>query len=136
MTEQEDIEAAKLVAQAFFDEMLAWEQWSPSNAQQDDARGKSLAKLKPIFEKYLSKKALQHDQSRYEYLDYGQPPEFSEEIARAELAGKDKVWIYVPFGLSGGFARYLVKKEGGQWKIDAKESDIANKGVWKKRPDL
>ena len=131
-----DIEAATGVAQAYFDEMLSWELWSATAASGDEGQDERYDKLKHIFEKYLSRRALAHNQSRYEFLDYEDPPEFSQKIVRAEPAENNSVWVYVPFGASGGLARYRLKKEADNWKIDSKETDIANRGTWKKRLDL
>jgi hypothetical protein len=136
MTEQTDMDAARTMAQAYFDAMLEWEQWSVQVAGDDIDGAQRRTRLAGIFGQYLSSNALQHPQSRLEFLDYGEPPEFGGQIQLAEAAGSDKVWVYVADGVIGGRARYALKREQAGWKVDSAESDVANQGKWKKRPDL
>ena len=136
MTEQVEIDEARKAAQAFFDEMLEWEVWSGEVWDDEDQDEPRREKLKDIFEKHLSKKALQRDQARYDSLSIQEPSEFSEKIMAAEDAGKDKVWVYVAAGIVGGRARYLLVREDGNWKVDTRESDMGNAGRWAKEPHL
>lgn len=136
MADQLDIDAAQAVARKFFDEMAEWEEWGAQawgDEEQEDPRRDSLRR---IFDKYLSKKALKRQQSRFDSLTIQEPSEFAEAILEAGEAGKDSVWVYIPAGVVGGRARYLLVKEDGEWKIETRESDVGNAGRWAKEPDL
>ncbi|WP_061942499.1 NTF2 fold immunity protein [Collimonas pratensis] len=133
----EPSQTSREVAQLFFDEMAEWERWSSAaDRLNDTVNQQRLAKVKEIFKKYLSKQALARHQSRYDFLDFGEPPEFQLEILRIEEDMPDKHWVYVPAGLIGGEGRYYLVLENGEWRIKYKEIDIANKGKWKKWLDL
>lgn len=134
--ETAEINDARSAAKAFFDAMLEWEIWNPTVPFSLESAPERLRRLVPIFERHLSAKALQRGQSRYDMLGYQMPPEFEGPILETEEAGKDKVWVYVPTGDSGGRARFLMKKENGQWKVDTREADPGNQGKWQKTPHL
>jgi hypothetical protein len=138
MSENIDLSAARRVAEGYFHDMLRWELRSAelgmSGAEETEAQ--RLARLVPIFEKYLTEKALRRGQSRYELLGYKGPPQYGRGITKVEPAGKGKVWVYTPTGPLGGNARYLLQNEKGEWRVDYLESDIANTGDWKKHLHL
>ena len=134
--DQDEIDSAKATAQIFFNEMNQWELWCATLERNASTAKARHDKLEQIFNTYLSSKALKRKQSRLDMLMFGRPPEFSEPIVKTEEAGKGKVWIYVPEGGIGGHARFLVVEEMGNWKIDTRESDVANDGKWVKTPDL
>jgi NTF2 fold immunity protein len=128
--------SSKEVAQNFFAEMAAWEKWMESCGYDTNLDSQKLQKLKLIFEKYLSAKALQRHQSRYDLLSFGMPPEFEHAVLRVEEESSKKHWVYVPTGMMGGEAKYLLILENDSWKVDRKEDDIAANGKWKKWLDL
>jgi hypothetical protein len=139
MTKAVALEDAKATAQEFFHEMTEWEKWCAEldiNSPSEETHELRLARLEAIFNKYLTSKARKHKQSRYEFLDFKTPPEFSRGIFDVEPADGGKVWVYKPIGAMNGRARFLMENEGGTWKLALKEQDPANTGKWKRYLDL
>lgn len=136
MAHDTGLDEVRATAQRFFDAMAEWETWSATLDYGEDTDEQRLERLKPIFDEFLSAKALAHPQSRFDLLNFGTPPAFRQPIVKVEEAKKDQVWVYVPRGAIGGHARYAWRKEGESWKVDFLETDIANKGAWKKYLDI
>lgn len=130
---------AKAVATEFFHEMTEWEKWCAEfdvNRSSEETHELRLTRLEAIFNNYLTAKALKHKQSRYEFLDFEMPPEFSHGISSVEPAEGGKVWVYKPTGMMNGRARFLMESEDGTWKVAFREDDVANTGKWRKALDL
>lgn len=136
MIDAPEVNDVRVTAQAFFDEMKEWEDWSATLDHGSDTNEQRLARLQAIFTKYLSAKALAHPQSRYGLLNFGTPPAFRQPIVKVEEPKNNQAWVYVPRGAIGGHARYFWKREDDAWKVEYLETDIANKGSWKKYLDI
>jgi hypothetical protein len=133
------LDDAKAVASGFFHEMCEWEEWCAGfdiTQPSEETHDIRLARLQGIFNKYLTAKALKRKQSRYEFLDFEMPPEFSHGISSVEQAEAGKVWIYKPTGMMNGRVRFLMQSEGGTWKLALKEHDVANTGEWTRYLDI
>ena len=108
-------EECRKVLSAFFAEMTEWEQYA-EQAGFDDAE--LMPKLLAIWEKYVSEKP------RAGYrplgLSYSVGGTYSrEEFLDAEQITRNKLYIYTREKNTGFERRFLMKRVGNGWKIDA-----------------
>lgn len=134
---------SKATAKNFFDEMMKWERWSTSLEKDEDKltelgyerqSRRRLKKLKEIFERYLSKAALERSQSRYDLLSYGEPPEYKIPIIKVEEISDKKHLIYTKSKSWIPDKRFLFIREGDEWRAVYYEYQAT--GKWIKVRDL
>lgn len=128
----------------FFAAMTDWEVWSaevnrlPPNSEAEYEAGTQLRvdRLRKIFETYLSTKAFTRGQSRCELAMYGTPPEYDLKTTKTEEISKGKCFVYTQEdGWVRPETRYLLLKEGDQWRIDYREVSDPT-GKWIKEREL
>lgn len=108
-------EECRSILSAFFEEMTAWEQYMEAAGFDDpDAMPRILA----IWEKYVSEKP------RAGYRPLGlsydsQGTYREEEFIDAEQITRNKLYIYSREKNTGFERRFLMKRAGNSWKIDA-----------------
>ena len=103
------------VLSAFFEEMTAWEQYM-EQAEFNDVQ--AVPRLLAIWEKYVSEKP------RAGYrplgLSYSAQGTYNgEEFLDAEQITKNKLYIYTREKNTGFDRRFLMKRVGESWRIDA-----------------
>lgn len=125
----------KETAKHFFTEMAEWERWCSSMDRTEENFSIRLKKLKIIFEKYLSRKALDKGQSRYEMLMFGKPPEYELQITNVEKVSAKKYFVHAKGDGWEPEKRYVFVKEDEEWRVEYREYEgSANK--WVKESEL
>ena len=115
---QLDVQAAeecRRVLSAFFAEMAEWEQYMEQAGFED---AEAVPRLLAIWEKYVSEKP------RMGYrplgLSYSAQGTYNgEEFLDAEQITRNKLYIYTREKSTGFDRRFLMKRVGDNWKIDA-----------------
>ena len=108
-------EECRRVLSAFFAEMTAWEQYMGQAGFED---AEAVPRLLAIWEKYVSEKP------RMGYrplaLSYSPDGTYSrEKFVEAEQITRNKLCIYTKEENTGFEHRFLMKRAGESWKIDA-----------------
>ena len=113
--DEQAAEECRKVLTAFFEEMTAWEQFVEQvGFENNDVEPRIMA----IWEKYVSEKP------RLGYrplaLSYTKQGTYNgEEFLDAEQITKNKLYIYTREKNTGFDRRFLMKRVGDGWKIDA-----------------
>ena len=103
------------VLSAFFGEMTEWEQYMERAGFED---AEATPRLLTIWEKYVSEKP--RPGYRPLGLSYSAQGTYNgEEFLDAEQITRNKLYIYTREKATGFDRRFLMKRVGGGWKIDA-----------------
>ena len=114
LDEQATGECRKVLS-AFFEEMTEWEQYMDQSGFED---GEAAPRLMAIWEKYVSEKP--RPGYRPLGLSYSAQGTYNgEEFLDAEQITKNKLYIYTREKNTGFDRRFLMKRVGEGWKIDA-----------------
>ena len=113
--DKQAVENCRRVLSAFFAEMTEWEQYMDQVGFED---AEAVPRLLAIWEKYVSEKP------RLGYrplaLSYSAQGTYNgEEFLDAEQITKNKLYIYTREKNTGFDRRFLMKRVGEGWKIDA-----------------
>ena len=114
LDEQAAAECRKVLS-AFFAEMTEWERYMEQAGFED---AEAVPRLLAIWEKYVSEKP----RSGYRPLGLSysaQGTYAGEQFLDAEQITKNKLYIYTREKATGFDRRFLMKRVGGGWKIDA-----------------
>ena len=114
LDEQAAAECRKVLS-AFFAEMTEWERYMERAGFED---AEAVPRLLAIWEKYVSEKP--RPGYRPLGLSYSAQGTYNgEEFLDAEQLTKNKLYIYTREKATGFDRRFLMKRVGGGWKIDA-----------------
>ena len=113
--DKQTVEECHRVLSAFFEEMTVWEQYMEQAGFED---AQATPRLLAIWEKYVSEKP------RAGYrplgLSYSSPGTYKKEkFLDAEQITRNKLYIYTREENTGLDRRFLMKRVGESWKIDA-----------------
>ena len=113
--DKQAVEECHRVLSAFFEEMTEWEQYMEQTGFED---AQATPRLLAIWEKYVSEKP------RAGYrplgLSYSSPGTYKKEkFLDAEQITRNKLYIYTREENTGLDRRFLMKRVGESWKIDA-----------------
>ena len=113
--DEQAAEECRMALSAFFAEMTEWEQYMEQSGFED---AEAVPRLLAIWEKYVSEKP------RLGYrplaLSYSAQGTYNgEEFLDAEQITKNKLYIYTREKNTSFDRRFLMKRVGGGWKIDA-----------------
>ena len=113
--DEQAVEECRRVLSAFFAEMTEWEQYMEQAGFEDP---EAVPRLLAIWEKYVSEKP------RMGYRPLGlsysaQGTYKGEQFLDAEQITKNKLYIYTREKNTGFDRRFLMKRVGGGWMIDA-----------------
>ena len=113
--DEQAAEECRRVLSAFFEEMTAWEQYMEQAGFED---AQAIPRLLAIWEKYVSEKP------RAGYRPFGlsysaQGTYKGEQFLDAEQIIRNKLYIYTREEATGFDRRFLMKRTGESWKIDA-----------------
>ena len=113
--DKQAVEECHRVLSAFFEEMTVWEQYMEQAGVED---AQATPRLLAIWEKYVSEKP------RAGYrplgLSYSSPGTYKKEkFLDAEQLTRNKLYIYTREENTGFDRRFLMKRVGESWKIDA-----------------
>lgn len=113
--DEQAAEECRRVLSAFFSKMTEWEQYI-SQAGFKDAQ--VMPRLLAIWEKYVSEKP--RAGHRPQSLSYSALGTYKgEQFLDAEQLTKNKLYIYTKEKNTGFDRRFLMKRVGESWKIDA-----------------
>ena len=113
--DQQAAEECRKVLSAFFAEMPEWEQYMEQAGFED---AEAMPRLLAIWEKYVSEKP--RPGYRPLGLSYSAQGTYNgEEFLDAEQITRNKLYIYTKEKNTGFGRRFLMKRVGDGWKIDA-----------------
>ena len=113
--DEQAAEECRKVLSAFFGEMTEWEQYMERAGFED---AEATPRLLAIWEKYVSEKP----RPGYRPLGLSYSPQGTyqgEQFLDAEQITKNKLYIYTREKATGFDRRFLMKRVGGGWRIDA-----------------
>ena len=113
--DEQAAEDCRKVLSAFFGEMTAWEQYMEQAGFEDT---QAMPRLLAIWEKYVSEKP----RPGYRPLGLSYSPQGTyrgEQFLDAEQITRNKLYIYTREENTGFDRRFLMKRAGDSWKIDA-----------------
>ena len=113
--DEQAAEECRKVLSAFFAEMTEWERYMEQAGFED---AEAVPRLLAIWEKYVSEKP----RPGYRPLGLSYSPQGTyqgEQFLDAEQLTKNKLYIYTREKATGFDRRFLMKRVGGGWKIDA-----------------
>ena len=113
--DEQAAEECRKVLSAFFAEMTEWERYMERAGFED---AEAVPRLLAIWEKYVSEKP--RPGYRPLGLSYSAQGTYNgEQFLDAEQLTKNKLYIYTREKATGFDRRFLMKRVGGGWKIDA-----------------
>ena len=113
--DEQAAEECRKVLSAFFAEMTEWERYMEQAGFEDT---KAVPRLLAIWEKYVSEKP--RPGYRPQALSYSAQGTYAgEQFLDAEQVTKNKLYIYTREKATGFDRRFLMKRVGDGWKIDA-----------------
>ena len=113
--DQQAVEDCQKILKDFFEAMTAWEKYVSEKGFEDEAVNSSLLN---IWEQYVSEKPRQG--YRPLGLSYSPTGTYSEDVfIDAEQLTKNKIYIYTKTKNTGFERRFLMKRVGEGWQIDA-----------------
>ena len=113
--DEQAAEECRKVLSAFFGEMTEWEQYMERAGFED---AEAVPSLLAIWEKYVSEKP--RPGYRPLSLSYSAQGTYKgEEFLDAEQITKNKLYIYTREKATGFDRRFLMKRVGEGWRIDA-----------------
>lgn len=113
--DEQAAEECRRVLSAFFGEMTAWERYMEQAGFED---AQAMPRLLEIWEKYVSEKP----RSGYRPLGLSYSSQGTyrgEQFLDAEQVTRNKLYIYTKEENTGFDRRFLMKRVGDSWKIDA-----------------
>ena len=113
--DEQAAEKCRRVLSAFFAEMTGWEQYMEQAGFED---AEAVPRLLAIWEKYVSEKP----RMGYRPLGLSYDPQGTyqgEQFLDAEQITRNKLYIYTREENTGFDRRFLMKRVGDSWKIDA-----------------
>ncbi|WP_317380377.1 NTF2 fold immunity protein [uncultured Intestinimonas sp.] len=113
--DEQAVEECRRVLSAFFGEMTAWERYMDQAGFED---AEAVPRLLAIWEKYVSEKP----RMGYRPLGLSYSPQGTykgEQFLDAEQITKNKLYIYTREENTGFDRRFLMKRVGEGWRIDA-----------------
>ena len=118
--DQQAAEECRKVLSAFFAEMTEWEQYMEQAGFED---AEAMPRLLAIWEKYVSEKP--RPGYRPLGLSYSAQGTYNgEEFLDAEQITRNKLYIYTKEKNTGFGRRFLMKRVGDGWKIDAMQERL------------
>ena len=115
MLDEQAAEKCRKVLSAFFDEMTEWEQYMELTGFEN---AQATPRLLVIWEKYVSEKP--RAGYRPMGLSYSSMGTYQgEQFLDAEQITRNKIYIYTREEATGINRRFLMKRVGESWKIDA-----------------
>ncbi len=113
--DQQAVEDCQKILKDFFEAMTAWERYVSEKGFEDEEVNSSLLN---IWEQYVSEKPRQG--YRPLGLSYSPTGTYSEDVfIDAEQLTKNKIYIYTKTKNTGFERRFLMKRVGEGWQIDA-----------------
>lgn len=113
--DQQAVEDCQKILKDFFEAMTAWEKYVSEKGFEDEEVNSSLLN---IWEQYVSEKPRQG--YRPLGLSYSPTGTYSEDVfIDAEQLTKNKIYIYTKTKNTGFERRFLMKRVGEGWQIDA-----------------
>lgn len=113
--DQQAVEDCQKILKDFFEAMTAWEKYVSEKGFEDEEVNSSLLN---IWEQYVSEKPRQG--YRPLGLSYSPTGTYSEDVfIDAEQLTKNKIYIYTKTKNTGFKRRFLMKRVGEGWQIDA-----------------
>ena len=113
--DEQAAEECRKVLSAFFEEMTAWEQYVGQAGFEDT---EVMPRLLAIWEKYVSEKP----RAGYRPLGLSYSPQGTyngEQFLDAEQITRNKLYLYTREKSTGFDRRFLMKRVGEVWKVDA-----------------
>lgn len=113
--DKQAVEECRRVLSAFFEEMTVWEQYMEQAGFED---AQAVPRLLAIWEKYVS----ETPRMGYRPLSLSYSPQGTykgERFLDAEQITRNKLYIYTREKNTGFDRRFLMKRVGEGWKIDA-----------------
>lgn len=113
--DQQAVEDCQKILKDFFEAMTAWEEYVSEKGFEDE---EVHLRLLNIWEQYVSEKPRQG--YRPLGLSYSPTGTYSEDVfIDAEQLTKNKIYIYTKTKITGFERRFLMKRVGEGWQIDA-----------------